>query len=100
MKLTIDEQKCLEQYMENPYYRDVVDNAPNEPCRDYIIHGLIHGFYAGYDPETCLASLEEGLTSDDWRYVEAKLAGNDPFLPKCVTRIREQEMKEQCRNSG
>lgn len=61
----------------------------NEKCRDYIIHGLIYGLYGGFDPEICKDSLEDGLTADDWRYVKRNLAGNNPYLLKCVTRIKE-----------
>ncbi len=89
MKLTEDEREELDEFMENPFYREIVENAPNERCRDFIIHGLIYGLYAGFDPEICRDSLEDGLTADDWRYVKKTLAGNDPFLPKCVARIRE-----------
>jgi hypothetical protein len=89
MKLTKDEQKESDEFMENPFYREIVENAPNEKCRDYIIHGLIYGLYGGFDPEICKDSLEDGLTADDWRYVKRNLAGNNPYLLKCVTRIKE-----------
>ena len=91
MKLTADEQQELKEFMANPFYREIVENAPDEACRDYIVHGLIHGMYCGYDPDICKKSLEDGLTADDWRYIKTNLAGNNPFLPKCVTRIRELE---------
>ena len=42
-----------------------------------------------FDPEICKDSLEDGLTADDWRYVKRNLAGNNPYLLKCVTRIKE-----------
>ena len=61
----------------------------NEKYRDYIIHGQIYGLYGGFDPEICKDSLEDGLTADDWRYVKRNLAGNNPYLLKCVTRIKE-----------
>lgn len=99
MKLTSEEQECLDEYMENPFYKGIVDNAPSEPCRTYIIHGLIYGFYAGYEPERCRKSLEDGLSATDWRYVKANLAGNNPFLPKCKAMIRLKENEEACRNS-
>ncbi len=99
MKLTSKEQKCLDQYTKNPFYRNIVACAPSEPCRAYIIHGLIYGFYGGYDPETCRASLEDGLTAADWRYVKANFAGNTPFRPKCNTMIELQEKEEEQRNS-
>lgn len=89
MKLTKAEEKALKEFMANPFYRDIVKNAPDEACRDYIIHGLIHGLYCGYVPERCRESLEEGLSADDWRYIRRNLAGNNPFLPKCNTRIKE-----------
>jgi len=91
MKLTTDEQQELEEFMENPYYRAIVENAPTENCRDYIIHGLIYGLYGGYDPATCRESLEDGLGADDWKYVKKHLGGNTPFLAKCITRINELE---------
>ena len=91
MKLTAAEQQDLEEFMDNPYYREIIENAPNEACRDYIVHGLIYGLYGGYDPVICQESLEDGLCADDWRYVKKHLAGNTPFLPKCITRIRELE---------
>ena len=91
MKLTAAEQQELEEFMDNPYYREIIENAPNEACRDYIVHGLIYGLYGGYDPDICRESLEDGLCADDWRYVKKHLAGNTPFLPKCITRIRELE---------
>ena len=47
MKLTAAEQQELEEFMDNPYYREIIENAPNEACRDYIIHGLIYGLYGG-----------------------------------------------------
>lgn len=91
MKLTVSEQRELKEFMENPFYRAVIENAPTPKCRDYIIHGLIYGLYGGYDPAICRASLEDGLCADDWKYVKKYLAGNTPFLPKCITRIRELE---------
>ena len=91
MKLTAAEQQELEEFMDNSYYREIIENAPNEACRDYIIHGLIYGLYGGYDHDICRESLEDGLCADDWRYVKKHLAGNTPFLPKCITRIRELE---------
>jgi len=91
MKLTAAEQQELEEFMGNPYYREIIENAPDEACRDHIIHGLIYGLYSGYDPETCQESLEDCLCVDDWKYVKKHLAGNTPFLPKCITRIRELE---------
>ncbi len=91
MKLTRDEQEEMDEFMENPFYRKIVENAPDEACRDYIIHGLIYGLYGGFDPEICRENLEDGLTADDWRYVKKHLAGNTPFLPKCITRIKELE---------
>ena len=89
MKLTKDEQEELNEYMANPFYREVVENAPSEKCRDYIVNGLIYGLYGGFDPKICRESLEDGLTANDWRYVKKYLAGNNPFLLKCVTRIKE-----------
>ena len=83
------ELKEYAEYMENPNWREIVEGAPGERCREYIVHGLIHGFYAGFDPETCRDSLEDGLTAEDWKYVKRNLAGNDPYLLKCVTRIKE-----------
>ncbi len=89
MKLTKDEQKEFDEFMENPFYREIVENASNEKCRDYIIHRLIYGLYGVFDPEICKDSLEDGLTADDWRYVKRNLAGNNPYLLKCITRIKE-----------
>lgn len=91
MKLTATEQQELGEFMDNPYYREIIENAPTEACRDYIIHGLIYGLYGGYDPDICRESLEDGLYADDWKYVKKHLAGNTPFLPKCLTRIKELE---------
>lgn len=91
MKLTAAEQQELGEFMDNPYYREIIENAPTEACRDYIIHGLIYGLYGGYDPDTCRECLEDGLCVDDWKYVKKHLAGNTPFLPKCLTRIKELE---------
>lgn len=88
-KLTKREQKELDEFMENPYYRETVENAPDEHCREYIIHGLIHGFYGGFDLETCRKEQEEGLTAEDWVYIRDRMAGHTPFLKKCVVRIRE-----------
>lgn len=48
-----------------------------------------YGLYGGFDPKICRESLEDGLTANDWRYVKKYLAGNNPFLLKCVTRIKE-----------
>ncbi len=90
-KLSAGERKSLNIFMVNPFYRDVIENAPNERCRDYIIYGLIHGTYCGYDPEKCKAHLEVGLTVNDWGYIKQKLAGNNPFLLKCINRIKEQK---------
>lgn len=53
MKLTVSEQRELKEFMENPFYREVIENAPTPKCRDYIIHGLICGLYAGYNPAIC-----------------------------------------------
>ncbi len=89
MKLTKREQKELDEFMEHPYYREIVENAPDEKCREYIIRGLIHGFYGGFDPEICRKEHEEGLTAEDWKYVKKYLAGHTPFLTKCAVRIRE-----------
>ncbi len=89
MKLTKSEREVFDEFMENPFYREVVESAPSEACRDYIIRGLIYGLYGGYDPDICHESLEDGLNADDWRHVKRYLAGNTPFLLKCVTRIRE-----------
>lgn len=94
MKLTEDESKELDEYLANPFYRDIIHNAPDEKCRDYIAFGLIHGLYCGYDPEQCREHQEEGLTVNDWKYIKRTLAGNDPFLPKCITRITELEKSE------
>ena len=89
MKLTIHEQEVLDEFMANPFYREIVEKAPNEKCRDYIVNGLIYGLYGGFDPEICRENLEDGLTADDWRYVKKNLAGNDPYLLKCIKRIKE-----------
>lgn len=89
MKLTKDEQEELDEFMANPFYREIVENAPNEKCKDYITHGLIYGLYGGVDPEICKDCLEDGLTADDWKYVKKNLAGNNPYLLKCVRRIKE-----------
>ena len=94
MILTEEETEELKGFMKNPFYREVVKNAPDEACRNYIVHGLIYGFYARYDPVECRESLEEGLTAEDWRYIRKNLAGNDPFFLKCLTRIRELEKEE------
>ena len=91
MDLTNEEREELQEALDNPHYREIIENAPNERCRDYIIYGLIYGFYCGYDPETCAESLENGLTADDWRYIMKTLADNTPFRPKCINRIRELE---------
>ena len=100
MKLTEEERRELDEFMENPYYREIVEKAPNEACRDYIIHGLIYGFYCGDDPEQCRESLEEGLKLDDWKYICRNLAGNTPFRTKCTVRIRELEGKEAGAEGG
>ena len=89
MKLTKDEKEALDEFMANPFYREVVEEAPSEKCRDYIINGLIYGLYGGFDPDKCRESLEDGLTLEDWKYVKVNLAGNTPYRLKCVTRIKE-----------
>ncbi len=94
MILNEDESRILEGFMANPFYRGIVENAPNEACRNYIVFGLIHGMYCGYDPVRCSEHLEDGLTADDWRYIKKNLAGNNPFLPKCITRIKELDKQE------
>ena len=91
MKLTKRELKEYEEFMENPNWREIVEGALGEKCREYIIHGLIHGFYGGFDSETCRKELEDGLTAEDWKYVKRNLAGHTPFLKKCAVRIRELE---------
>ena len=48
MKLTKSEREVFDEFMENPFYREVVESAPSEACRDYIIRGLIYGLYGGY----------------------------------------------------
>ena len=89
MKLTKDEKEVFDEFMANPFYREVVENAPSEKCRDYITYGLIYGLYGGFDPDKCRESLEDGLTLEDWKYVKVNLAGNSPYRLKCVTRIKE-----------
>ena len=89
-KLTKRELLELDEFMENPFYREIVENAPGEQCREYIIRGLVRGFYAGFDPEICRKEGEDGLTAEDWQYVMKHLAGHTPFLKKCTVRIQEQ----------
>ena len=100
MDLNDEEREEFELAMANPYFRGVVENAPHEACREYIVNGLIYGFFAGYDPDICRESLEDGLTADDWKYVKRHLAGHDPFLLKCVTRIRELEDGDSGKDRG
>ena len=90
MEMTIEEKEELEEFLDNPFYRKILTNAPDEACWDYIAYGLVHGFYSGFDPQICRESLEESLTVDDWKYVRKNLAGNNPFLFKCKARIQEE----------
>ena len=97
--LTEDEAKVLKRFTANSHYREIIDNAPDELCRDYIVFGLIHGLYCGRDPVRCREHLEDGLTADDWRYIRNSLAGNNPFYLKCVMRIKEPDIPE-CPGDG
>ena len=43
MELTQDEKEGPDEFTAYPFYRDMIENAPNGACRDCIIHGLICG---------------------------------------------------------
>ena len=93
MKMTEDEKKALSEFLANPYFREMIENAPSEGCRNYIVYGLLYGTYCGYEPEKCAEHLENGLSLVDWKYILNNMGGNTRLEPKCMKRIAELERK-------
>lgn len=79
----------IEEFMENPYYREIIENAPSKKCREWIENSLVYGMYCGTDPNNPKAEWENGLIADDWRYILNKIGGNTRLEPKCRKKIAE-----------
>lgn len=83
----------LEQFMQNPHFRKVIEEAPSKACREWIEKSLVHGTYCGTDPENPKTAWEKDLTAEDWRYILNTMAGNTRLAPKCRKKIEELTTK-------
>ena len=79
----------LEQFMDNPHFREIIENAPTPSCREWIEKSLVYGTYCGTDPNNPKIAWEKDLTADDWKYILRTLGGHTRLEPKCRQRIAE-----------
>ena len=81
----------LEQFMANPHFRKIIENAPTRACRAWIEKSLVYGTYCGNDPGNPKTAWEKDLTAGDWKYILRTMGSNTRLEPKCRKRIAELE---------
>ena len=84
----------LEQFMDNPHFRTIIENAPSKKCREWIERSLVYGMYCGTDPNNPKSAWENGLTKEDWQYILGTLGANTRLEPKCKKRIAELQQTQ------
>ncbi len=86
-------RQAVENFSENPHWKNYYDTAPSGACRRYISLEFYYSenFLNGkdrvsFDEER--KELEDKFGVEDWKHL-AKYAGNNPFRGKCRKKIRE-----------
>lgn len=85
----------IEDFLRNPYYREILENSPTKQCREWLEKSLVGGAYCGTDPNNPKTEWEKDLTADDWRYILNSIGGNTRLEPKCLKKIAELEAKNK-----
>ena len=83
----------IQGFMNNPHYREIIENSPSKECRDWIEKSLVHGMYCGTDPGNPKSEWEKGLKLEDWKYIMKSFGWRTRIGPKCQTKIAELENK-------
>lgn len=87
-------EKALAAFMKNPFWREYLETAPSEQCKEYI---KLEFYYsdltiAGSDERDEVAKAMQQYESQfsvlDWKHLQ-KYAGNNPFWIKCKQKVEE-----------
>ena len=81
----------LQDFMNNPHYREIIENSPSKACREWIEKSLVEGMYCGMDPENPKSAWEKELGLEDWKYLMKTFGWRSRLGPKCQKRIAELE---------
>ena len=80
--------EILNEWLENPYWREYYEKAPSEKCREVI---ALEFLYSELEEDEVLEQLDEAekeLSLDDWLYLY-KHCGNSPEKKRIHDRIVE-----------
>ena len=84
---------AVEFFTENPYWKEIYENAPSEECKKHIALNFYYSTFfdeARDDEEFFKLSedVDNSLSLDDWKYL-LKYQGNNPGVVKIKEKIRE-----------
>ena len=80
--------KILNEWLENPYWREYYEKAPSGKCREVI---ALEFLYSELEEDEVLEQLDEAekeLSLEDWRYLY-RYCGNNPEKKRIHDRIVE-----------
>ena len=86
--MTNKNAEILQEWLENPYWREYYEKAPSEKCREVIALEFV---YSELETEEILEELEAAekeLALEDWQYLY-RYCGNNPRKKKIHDRIVE-----------
>ena len=78
--------EILNEWLENPYWREYYEKAPSEKCREVI---ALEFLYSELEEDEVLEQLDEAekeLSLEDWRHLY-RYCGNSPEKKRIHDRI-------------
>lgn len=91
-------EKAVSSFIENPYWKEYLESAPSEQCKEYIMLEFYYSDLAfeenDYKEEASQAmeQLKSGFSVRDWEHL-MKYAGNTPFKAECKEKIEKLNQK-------
>ena len=81
-------QKNLEEWLENPAWREYYETAPSEQCREFIALEFLYSDEESDEIAAAMDEKEKGLTIQDWKHLY-KYCGNNPRKTFIQKKIRD-----------
>ena len=84
----------LEEWLENPHWREYYESAPSDHCRLLIALEFWYSETGSNAAVEAMRIAEEGLSLDDWQHLY-KYCGNNPRKAVIHDRIMDIQLKDQ-----
>ncbi len=87
-------QAAVEEFTQNPFWKQYLETAPSEQCKEYIRLEFCYSSLAiaGNDERDEVAEtmdkLKTGFTVADWKHLK-RYAGHNPFYTECNRMIEK-----------